>query len=91
MCSVVNKLAHYPVWALSRSSCAIVGFLAWCAEDFGGEGLRGRAIALGSLPNLVTKRTSSTRCARCARFGNWFTVERALPISHSQRVEMAER
>ena len=25
-----------------------------------------------------------------ARFGNWFTVERALPISHSQRVEMTE-
>ena len=22
------------------------------------------------------------------RFGNWFTVERALPLSHSQRVEM---
>lgn len=22
------------------------------------------------------------------RFGNWFSVERALPISHSQRVEM---
>ena len=25
-----------------------------------------------------------------ARFGNWFTVEKALPISHSQRVEMTE-
>jgi len=25
-----------------------------------------------------------------ARFGNWLTVERALPISHSQRVEMTE-
>lgn len=25
-----------------------------------------------------------------ARFGNWFTVERALPISHSQRVEVTE-
>lgn len=25
-----------------------------------------------------------------ARFGNWFTVERALPLSHSQRVEMTE-
>lgn len=25
-----------------------------------------------------------------ARFGNWFSVERALPISHSQRVEMTE-
>lgn len=24
------------------------------------------------------------------RFGSWFTVERALPISHSQRVEMTE-
>lgn len=24
------------------------------------------------------------------RFGNWFTVEKALPISHSQRVEMTE-
>ena len=24
------------------------------------------------------------------RFGNWLTVERALPISHSQRVEMTE-
>jgi hypothetical protein len=23
-----------------------------------------------------------------ARFGNWLTVEQALPISHSQRVEM---
>lgn len=25
-----------------------------------------------------------------ARFGNWLTVERALPISHSQRVEVTE-
>jgi hypothetical protein len=25
-----------------------------------------------------------------ARFGNWFSVERALPMSHSQRVEMTE-
>jgi hypothetical protein len=25
-----------------------------------------------------------------ARFGNWFSVEKALPISHSQRVEMTE-
>lgn len=25
-----------------------------------------------------------------ARFGNWFSVERALPLSHSQRVEMTE-
>ena len=25
-----------------------------------------------------------------ARFGNWFTVERSLPISHSQRVEITE-
>ena len=25
-----------------------------------------------------------------ARFGNWLTVERALPISHNQRVEMTE-
>ena len=24
------------------------------------------------------------------RFGNWLTVERALPISHSQRVEVTE-
>jgi hypothetical protein len=24
------------------------------------------------------------------RLGNWFSVERALPISHSQRVEMTE-
>jgi len=24
------------------------------------------------------------------RFGNWITVERALPISHSQRVELTE-
>jgi hypothetical protein len=24
------------------------------------------------------------------RFGSWLTVERALPISHSQRVEMTE-
>lgn len=23
-----------------------------------------------------------------ARFGNWFTVERALPLGHSQRVEI---
>lgn len=25
-----------------------------------------------------------------ARLGNWFTVERAVPISHSQRVEITE-
>ena len=25
-----------------------------------------------------------------ARFGNWFTVERALPLAHSQRVEITE-
>jgi hypothetical protein len=25
-----------------------------------------------------------------ARFGNWLTVERALPLSHSQRVEITE-
>lgn len=33
---------------------------------------------------LDTLRTLRTR------FGNWLTVERALPISHSQRVEMTE-
>lgn len=25
-----------------------------------------------------------------ARFGNWLTVERALPLAHSQRVEITE-
>jgi hypothetical protein len=25
-----------------------------------------------------------------ARFGNWFSVERALPLAHSQRVEITE-
>jgi hypothetical protein len=32
----------------------------------------------------------ATLLALRARFGNWFTVERALPISHSQRVEVTE-
>lgn len=34
------------------------------------------------------KNVLATLHALRARFGTWFTVERALPLSHSQRVEM---
>jgi hypothetical protein len=41
--------------------------------------------------SLVEQRNVlATLHALRARFGSWLTVERALPLSHSQRVEMTE-
>lgn len=44
-----------------------------------------RDISLGEQRNVLNMLV-----ALRARFGNWFSVERALPLSHSQRVEMTE-
>jgi hypothetical protein len=40
------------------------------------------------LSRIEQQNVLDTLRALRARFGNWLTVERALPISHSQRVEM---
>src|SRR5689334_23128246 len=42
------------------------------------------------LSRVEQQNVLDTLRALRARFGNWLTVERALPISHSQRVEMTE-
>ena len=42
------------------------------------------------LSRIEQQNVLDTMRALRARFGNWLTVERALPISHSQRVEMTE-
>jgi hypothetical protein len=42
------------------------------------------------LSRVEQQNVLDTLRALRVRFGNWFTVERALPISHSQRVEVTE-
>jgi hypothetical protein len=42
------------------------------------------------LSRIEQQNVLDTMRALRTRFGNWLTVERALPISHSQRVEMTE-
>jgi hypothetical protein len=45
-------------------------------------------MAYRDLSRVEQQNVLATLLALRARFGNWLTVERALPISHSQRVEM---
>lgn len=47
-------------------------------------------MAYRDLSRAEQQNVLDTLRALRARFGNWLTVERALPISHSQRVEMTE-
>ena len=47
-------------------------------------------MAYRDLSRAEQQNVLDTLRALRARFGYWFTVERALPISHSQRVEMTE-
>lgn len=45
-------------------------------------------MAYRDLSRAEQQNVLDTLRALRTRFGNWLTVERALPISHSQRVEM---
>jgi hypothetical protein len=47
-------------------------------------------MAYRDLSRAEQQNVLDTLRALRTRFGNWLTVERALPISHSQRVEMTE-
>jgi hypothetical protein len=47
-------------------------------------------MAYRDLSRTEQQNVLDTLRALRTRFGNWLTVERALPISHSQRVEMTE-
>ena len=47
-------------------------------------------MAYRDLSRVEQQNVLDTLRALRSRFGNWLTVERALPISHSQRVEMTK-